>query len=686
MERRLVHVLGVGVDALTVDQLLHRIDQLARGSLQHQVAYVNADCLNRTVFDRRYRAILHEADVVYADGMGVVWASQLTTRPLPERITLGDVLPEVCRLAVERRLRLFFLGAAPGVAERAAQQLQTRFPSLSIVGTHHGYFSAHESAAVIDAINEAQPHLLLVGMGVPRQEKWLWQHREQLRVPILWGVGALFDYYAGRVRRAPRWMGRVGLEWLFRLAVEPRRLWRRYVLGNLFFLLRAFGLLVSDAIFVTLAWLGAYAMRSQLNHLFGFEINPVHSYVAVIPLLVGVWLIVCAALGLYRRSASMSVWEDLTLVTGTTCLGLLLTIAVAFFLKELELGRSVTMLTAIILWVLMAVSRLCFRILERREARRGTSLRRALVIGTGPFARRVKAEIETWPIGYDVIGFVRADGEGFADGARALGTGEDLAQLIRRHRIDDVFAASTTMSLQEQMNLLSHVDSDRVNVHVTSAELEPVAQRIAMKRVAHVPLLDLPHLRPRRWYAWTKRGFDIVASSLGLLLCLPVCGVIALLIKLESRGPAVFVQRRVGRDGRWFLMYKFRTMFAEAPAYEVAPNDLTDPRVTRFGRFLRRWSLDELLQLVNVLKGEMSLVGPRPEMPFLVEQYQPWQAWRLGVAPGLTCLWQVVGRKELPLHHNLEYDLYYVRHRGWPLDLQILLRTVPAVFCRRGAF
>ena len=127
-------------------------------------------------------------------------------------------------------------------------------------------------------------------------------------------------------------------------------------------------------------------------------------------------------------------------------------------------------------------------------------------------------------------------------------------------------------------------------------------------------------------------------------------------------------------------------MFADAPAYEVAPNDLTDPRVTRFGRVLRRWSLDELPQLVNVLRGEMSLVGPRPEMPFLVEQYQPWQAWRLGVPPGLTCLWQVVGRKELPLHYHLEYDLYYVRHRGWPLDLQILLRTIPAVLFRRGAF
>ena len=127
-------------------------------------------------------------------------------------------------------------------------------------------------------------------------------------------------------------------------------------------------------------------------------------------------------------------------------------------------------------------------------------------------------------------------------------------------------------------------------------------------------------------------------------------------------------------------------MTADAPAYAVAPNDLDDPRVTRFGRFLRRWSLDELPQLVNVLTGAMSLVGPRPEMPFLVEQYEPWQRHRLTVRPGLTGFWQVVGRKELPLHSHLEYDLYYVRHREWFLDLVILARTLPAVVSRRGAF
>jgi lipopolysaccharide/colanic/teichoic acid biosynthesis glycosyltransferase len=161
---------------------------------------------------------------------------------------------------------------------------------------------------------------------------------------------------------------------------------------------------------------------------------------------------------------------------------------------------------------------------------------------------------------------------------------------------------------------------------------------------------------------------------------------IAVAVKLESRGPVLFGQRRVGKDGRLFRVYKFRTMQARTPAYALAPRARADARVTQVGRLLRRWSLDELPQLWNVLTGDMSLVGPRPEMPFLVREYQPWQRRRLLVRPGITGLWQVVGRKELPLHRNVEYDLYYVRHRGWVLDATILLRTIPAVLFRRGAY
>ena len=178
MSEARVRVLGIDIDSVRTEELMRRIRDMTAGPTSRLICYVNAETCNQALFDRRYQAILHEADLVYADGMGVVWASQLTGHPLPERITLGDVLPEVCRLAVERQLKLFFLGGAPGVAQRAAQRLSAQFPGLSIVGASHGYFSEQESTGMIETINRARPHLPLVGMGVPRQEKWLWQPRE----------------------------------------------------------------------------------------------------------------------------------------------------------------------------------------------------------------------------------------------------------------------------------------------------------------------------------------------------------------------------------------------------------------------------------------------------------------------------------------------------------------------------
>jgi lipopolysaccharide/colanic/teichoic acid biosynthesis glycosyltransferase len=161
---------------------------------------------------------------------------------------------------------------------------------------------------------------------------------------------------------------------------------------------------------------------------------------------------------------------------------------------------------------------------------------------------------------------------------------------------------------------------------------------------------------------------------------------IALGIRRDTKGPVFFKQERVGRDGKRFLIYKYRTMHVEAPPYDYAPTAEEDPRITRFGRWLRRTSLDELPQLLNVLRGEMSMVGPRPEMPFLVDKYEPWQRRRLDVKPGITGLWQVIGRKNLPLHLNMQYDFYYIKNQSLLLDLEILFRTIPAVLKGKGAF
>jgi lipopolysaccharide/colanic/teichoic acid biosynthesis glycosyltransferase len=177
----------------------------------------------------------------------------------------------------------------------------------------------------------------------------------------------------------------------------------------------------------------------------------------------------------------------------------------------------------------------------------------------------------------------------------------------------------------------------------------------------------------------------IVAVILLVLFALPMI-VFAVWIRLDSRGPALFRHLRIGKGGVPFQMLKFRTMFTDAQPYAIAPADPEDPRVTRAGKWLRRFSFDEFPQLINVLLGHMSMVGPRPEMPFLVEQYEEWQRRRLDVKPGVTGLWQIVGRKNLPLALNLEYDFYYIKNQSLFFDMVILLKTIPAVIFGKGAF
>ncbi len=186
-------------------------------------------------------------------------------------------------------------------------------------------------------------------------------------------------------------------------------------------------------------------------------------------------------------------------------------------------------------------------------------------------------------------------------------------------------------------------------------------------------------------YSFLKRLIDISLGFILLLATLPFWPIILILIRLESPGNEIFRQKRVGLYGRIFYMYKFKTMTGE-PKDAPAPTDCDDSRITRVGKFLRKYSLDELPQIINILRGEMSLVGPRPEMPFVVKKYQKWQKARLEVKPGLTGLWQILGRKNLPLKENLEYDFYYLNNQSLFLDLAIILKTIPTVLSGSGAY
>ncbi|OPZ07350.1 MAG: putative N-acetylmannosaminyltransferase [candidate division BRC1 bacterium ADurb.BinA364] len=198
---------------------------------------MNAHNANLAFRDPEFAAILALADLAYADGMGVVWGWGLLGRPLPERVNAGDFIAEFCRRAAARGVSLYLLGGRPGVAAEAARRWTQAAPGLRVAGTRHGYFTAEEEPALAEAVRQAAPDILLVGMGAPRQEKWARRWAEPIGAPVVWCVGALFEYWGEARPRAPVWMRRGGLEWAWRLALEPRRLGRRYLIGNLEFLL-----------------------------------------------------------------------------------------------------------------------------------------------------------------------------------------------------------------------------------------------------------------------------------------------------------------------------------------------------------------------------------------------------------------------------------------------------------------
>jgi len=234
-----INILGVAVHRLSMADLIREVTQRARSEVRSTVLYANVHVLNTAYRDADLRRILNQADLVYCDGAGVRLGARLLGHHLPPRMTGADWIKPLCAACAAEEITLYFLGSRPGVASRAAESLRASYSWLYVGGTYHGYLADPDiCAAAIAAVNAAHPHILLVGMGTPLQEKWIAAHRHELQAPVVWAVGALFDFVAGVQPRGPRWMLDNGLEWLYRLLSDPRRLWQRYVVGNPLFMLR----------------------------------------------------------------------------------------------------------------------------------------------------------------------------------------------------------------------------------------------------------------------------------------------------------------------------------------------------------------------------------------------------------------------------------------------------------------
>jgi len=448
------NILGFDVAKADMAETVYWIADRAQSRTPTQIAFLNAHCANIARKDWQYRDTLENVDALLPDGSGVALAAKLDRKPLGANLNGTDLFGPLCRCLAFRGLPVFFLGGRPGVAEAAAENAKADCAGLNVAGHQHGYFSPREEAEVIAKINASGARVVFVAFGVPTQDVWLARVRHRLHAPVVLGVGGLLDFVSGRIPRAPEWMRRTGTEWLYRLKCEPRRMWQRYLVGNLTFT--------------------AHALRYALS----------------------------------RRKRSV--------------------------IMALDRGLSRTM--------------------------------------------------------------------------------------------------------------------------------------------------------------------DIVASGLGMIALSPLLIGTALAVRLESKGPALYRQIRVGENGRLFEIYKFRSMRIDGPSQEELSkkahdrNDgvtfklKRDPRITRVGQFIRKFSIDELPQLWNVLKGDMSLVGPRPALPVEVEKYSAVERRRLRGKPGITCFWQIQGRADLPFDRQVVLDVAYLQKRSIFLDIAILLKTPIAVLTARGAY
>lgn len=314
--------------------------------------------------------------------------------------------------------------------------------------------------------------------------------------------------------------------------------------------------------------------------------------------------------------------------------------------------------------------------------------RKLMILGNGVagecLLRRV---IETQSSRYDLVGFLERTPERVGSlivtnsreirgKAEVLGTYDQFNEILDSKDPDEVWINDLSITPDKLETLIQSCKKKDVEVSLVPSLGQYPPQSLEVEMLDFVPILRPRKVSGRPLYRGVKRALDFFAA-LGVLVVLsPVIIPVMIGIKMGSEGPIIFRQKRVGRDGKLFTMYKFRSMYTTASPYNVSPNSQEDERITPIGRFLRKTSLDELPQLLNVIKGDMSLVGPRPEMPFIVEQYTDLQRLRLAVTPGITGLWQLSLDRTLPIHLNLDYDLYYIYNRSLLLDLTILWRTL----------
>jgi exopolysaccharide biosynthesis polyprenyl glycosylphosphotransferase len=439
-------------------------------------------------------------------------------------------------------------------------------------------------------------------------------------------------------------------------------------------------------------------LPDSLDRLLNPLLLPFYDYLWIIGLGIGFWMVAASSLGLYRISIRRSDWEKVRIVLESSII-LWLFLGFLSFALRLNLSRPLVAFFVFYQTAFLSLVRILLALHSKRRDRISSQkgCRNIVIVGAIPKSREMGELISRYSDwGLRILGYVDVDESGRKPSGNVLGSISDLPKILDDNVVDEIIFVPDCPSLEGFDKILDLCSELGIRTRVAADFFPAKVTKVSMEFLENIPVLTFSSAPEHAFALFAKRVLDIVISAFLLVLLLPLLIILGLLVRLTSKGPALYRQVRCGLYGRKFTLYKIRSMRhgAEDVLWEIKHlNEMdgpvfkmrNDPRITPIGRFLRRSSIDELPQFWNVLKGDMSLVGPRAPLPEEVKAYTRWQRRRLSVKPGITCLWQISGRNEIDFHEWMKLDLHYIDHWSLLLDFKILLRTFPVVLLGKGA-
>jgi len=465
-----------------------------------------------------------------------------------------------------------------------------------------------------------------------------------------------------------------------------------------------------DLCAVTLAFVASFVFRQNLDMFYKIDLFPGRHVMAefytsvryfnILPFILFSWWAALASTGLYESFRKKGFFEIVWGIIKSAFFVMIGLSTLNFVLKLDFISRTFILLFFLMSCLFLITERLFIIYFLRYLRRKGYNYRNILIVGTGKRAGNfIKMVHDHSEWGLHILGLIDTDKDMLdrsIAGEKVIGILEDIPGILHEKAVDEVIfiVPRSWLPIIEKSLLACEIEGVKTNIAADFFNMN--IARSMYTDIEGIPLLSFQTTVGEEWQLLLKRIFDIMASLAGIIILSPVFAAIVVFIKLFSPGPVLFKQARSGLNGRKFVMYKFRTMVEGAEGMKDALNGLNemsgpvfkikkDPRVTRFGAFLRKSSIDELPQLFNVLKGEMSIVGPRPPIPSEVEKYEVWQRRRLSMKPGLTCIWQINGRNNVDFDRWMTLDLEYIDNWSLGMDFKILLKTIPAVLFSIGA-